>query len=74
MATEPARTKIAVLGGGVGGMVAAYWLTSTPALRDQFEVTVHQMGWRLGGKGASGRNLDQGGRIEEHGQIGRAHV
>ncbi len=67
MATEPARTKIAVLGGGVGGMVAAYWLTSTPALRDQFEVTVHQMGWRLGGKGASGRNLDQGGRIEEHG-------
>jgi uncharacterized protein with NAD-binding domain and iron-sulfur cluster len=67
MATEAVRTKVAVLGGGVGGMVAAYWLTSTPKLRDQFEVTVHQMGWRLGGKGASGRNLDEGGRIEEHG-------
>jgi len=67
MATEAVRTKVAVLGGGVGGMVAAYWLTSTPELREQFEVTVHQMGWRLGGKGASGRNLDQGGRIEEHG-------
>ena len=67
VATEAVRTKVAVLGGGVGGMVAAYWLTSTPDLRQRFEVTVHQMGWRLGGKGASGRNLDQGGRIEEHG-------
>jgi uncharacterized protein with NAD-binding domain and iron-sulfur cluster len=67
MPTDAVRTKVAVLGGGVGGMVAAYWLTSTPELCQQFEVTVHQMGWRLGGKGASGRNLDEGSRIEEHG-------
>lgn len=44
MPTDAVRTKVAVLGGGVGGMVAAYWLTSTPELCQQFEVTVHQMG------------------------------
>jgi uncharacterized protein with NAD-binding domain and iron-sulfur cluster len=56
-----------VLGGGVGGIVAAFQLTSTPELRERFEVTVHQLGWRIGGKGASGRNMERGGRIEEHG-------
>ena len=61
------REKVAVLGGGVGGMVTAFWLTSTPELRDRYDVTVYQSGWRLGGKGASGRDLDRGGRIEEHG-------
>ena len=48
-------------------MTAAYYLSSTPALRERFEVTVYQMGWRLGGKGASGRNADACDRIEEHG-------
>lgn len=35
----------------------------------RYDVTVYQLGWRLGGKCASGRNLDseKGGRIEEHG-------
>ncbi len=68
MATEAGgKKKVAILGGGVGGMVTAYWLTSTQELRDQYDVTVYQLGWRLGGKGASGRNLAQGARIEEHG-------
>ena len=31
------------------------------------EITVYQLGWRLGGKGASGRNAEAGDRIEEHG-------
>jgi uncharacterized protein with NAD-binding domain and iron-sulfur cluster len=61
------KTKVAVLGGGVGSMVTAFELTSTPALREKYEVTVYQMGWRLGGKGASGRNMQRQGRIEEHG-------
>jgi uncharacterized protein with NAD-binding domain and iron-sulfur cluster len=61
------RTKVAVLGGGVGGMTAAFELTATPELRDRFEVTVHQLGWRNGGKGASGRNAALADRIEEHG-------
>ena len=61
------RTKVAVLGGGAGGMTAAFELTATPELRERFEVTVYQLGWRLGGKGASGRNRGVADRIEEHG-------
>jgi uncharacterized protein with NAD-binding domain and iron-sulfur cluster len=61
------KTKVAVLGGGVGSIAAAFELTATTELRERFEVTVHQLGWRIGGKGASGRNMAAGGRIEEHG-------
>jgi len=43
---------------------AAFELTR-PELEGRFEVTVYQMGFRLGGKGASGRGAN--GRIEEHG-------
>jgi uncharacterized protein with NAD-binding domain and iron-sulfur cluster len=63
----PKKTRVAVLGGGLGAMSAAFELTRTPALRERFEVTVYQQGWRLGGKGASGRNHRIGERIEEHG-------
>ena len=45
-------------------MAAAFELTR-PHLRGQYEITVYQQGWRLGGKGASGRGVH--GRIEEHG-------
>jgi uncharacterized protein with NAD-binding domain and iron-sulfur cluster len=63
------KRRIAVLGGGTGSLVAAYELTGTPALREQHEVTVYQQGWRLGGKGASGRDMrpGYGHRILEHG-------
>jgi glycine/D-amino acid oxidase-like deaminating enzyme len=45
-------TRVAILGGGAGGLAAAFELTATPALREQYEVTVYTQGWRLGGKGA----------------------
>jgi len=45
-------------------MATAFELTR-PELRGQYRVTVYQLGWRLGGKGASGRGPS--GRIEEHG-------
>jgi uncharacterized protein with NAD-binding domain and iron-sulfur cluster len=63
------KKKIAILGGGVGSLVTAYYLTRTPELRAKHDVTLYQMGWRLGGKGASGRSLvpDEHLRIEEHG-------
>ena len=61
------KRRIAILGGGVAGMAAAFDLTDTPDRREQLEVTVYQMGWRLGGKGASGRDLERYDRIEEHG-------
>jgi len=59
---EPAR--VAVIGGGCAAMAAAFELTR-PEHRGRFEVTVYQLGWRLGGKGASGRGPSD--RIEEHG-------
>ena len=59
--------KVAVIGGGPAGLTAAFELTATAALRARHEVTVYQPGWRLGGKGASGRNSAACDRIEEHG-------
>lgn len=60
------KEKVVILGGGCGAMAAAFWLTARPDWRDRFEsVTLYQVGWRLGGKGASGRGVAQ--RIEEHG-------
>ena len=59
--------KVVILGGGVGALAAAYFLTEAPNWQSQFEISIHTLGWRLGGKGASGRNADFGQRIEEHG-------
>lgn len=59
--------KIAILGGGAGALAAAFFLSSQPGWRERFEITVYQQGWRLGGKGASGRNARLAQRIEEHG-------
>lgn len=61
------RKKIVVLGGGVSAMAAIFELTSQPDWARKYEITVYQHGWRLGGKGASGRDLDGSFRIEEHG-------
>ncbi len=61
------KIKIAILGSGLGSMTTAYYLTSTEELRGKYEVTIYQQGWRIGGKGASGRNREKGDRIEEHG-------
>ena len=57
--------KVAILGGGMAGLSAA-WRLSEPGWRERFEsITVYQRGWRLGGKAASSRG--DNGRIEEHG-------
>ena len=62
-----APEKIAILGGGVGSMTAAYYLTDQAGWQNKYDITLYQLGWRLGGKGASGRNAAFGQRIEEHG-------
>lgn len=56
--------EVAVVGGGCASIATAYEL-SKPEHNGRYHVTVYQMGWRLGGKAASGRGLAQ--RIEEHG-------
>jgi len=61
------KRRIAVLGGGMASLTALFELTSLPGWKNDYAITVYQQGWRLGGKGASGRNLELGGRIEEHG-------
>ncbi len=59
------RKRVAILGGGMAGLAAA-WRLSEPGWRNRLEsITVYQRGWRLGGKGASSRG--EHGRIEEHG-------
>src|SRR5690242_14960702 len=64
LADRHTPTKVAVIGGGCAALSAAFELTR-PELEGRYAVTVYQMGWRLGGKGASGRGVH--GRIEEHG-------
>jgi uncharacterized protein with NAD-binding domain and iron-sulfur cluster len=64
-AARPERPiRVAIVGGGCAGITAAFELTR-PEHRGRFAVTVYQQGWRLGGKGASGRGVNE--RIEEHG-------
>ena len=64
------KRRIAILGSGQAALTAATQMTDprNPAAKD-LELTVYQLGWRLGGKGAAGRNVDPAGkyRIEEHG-------
>jgi uncharacterized protein with NAD-binding domain and iron-sulfur cluster len=53
--------RVANVGGGCAGLAAAWHLSR----QSGYEVHVYEKSWRLGGKGASGR--DQEGRIQEHG-------
>src|SRR3954463_4949904 len=62
MGTKPIR--VAIIGGGCAGTAAAFELTQ-PHMAGKYAVTIYQLGWRLGGKGASGRGVAD--RIEEHG-------
>lgn len=60
------KRKIAILGGGVAAITTAMRLTDDANWRSRFEsITLYQLGWRLGGKGATGRGVN--GTIEEHG-------
>jgi uncharacterized protein with NAD-binding domain and iron-sulfur cluster len=62
-----AKKKIAILGGGMAALSTAFQLSRTEELRREYELTVYQQGWRLGGKCAAGRNRHEADRVEEHG-------
>lgn len=62
---ESSKKKIAILGGGMASLSAAYELTDYKGWQDHYEITLYQVGWRLGGKTATGRGACD--RIEEHG-------
>ena len=63
--TPQRKKKIAILGGGMAALSTAFELTDYEGWDDHYEVTLYQMGWRLGGKCATGRGPND--RIEEHG-------
>ncbi len=65
--TEEQPRRIAIIGGGISSLVTALELTATEELRRKHEITLYQMGWRLGGKLASGANPHAHDRNEEHG-------
>jgi len=62
------KTRIAILGGGISALAAAYELKRLDS-NHSLDITIYQMGWRLGGKCASSRNdrPGMGYRNEEHG-------
>nr|WP_315495212.1 NAD(P)-binding protein [uncultured Rhodoferax sp.] len=57
--------KVAILGGGISALTTAFELTSQPGWEQSLDITLYQMGWRLGGKCATARGEHM--RIEEHG-------
>jgi len=59
------KRRIAILGGGIASLAAAYELTSYDGWRDRYEVTLYQVGWRLGGKTSNG--FGPADRIQERG-------
>lgn len=61
---EKQPIEVAVIGGGCASIAAAFELTR-PEHHGKYHVTIYQLGWRLGGKGASSRGPAD--RIEEHG-------
>jgi uncharacterized protein with NAD-binding domain and iron-sulfur cluster len=61
------RHKIAIVGGGPAGLSAAFHLTQETGWEQKYDITVYQLGWRIGGKGATGRDSANHQRIEEHG-------
>ncbi len=64
---RPPKRHVAILGAGPAGLAAAFALSRTSALRERYDVTIYQAGWRAGGKSATGRATYSGYRIEQNG-------
>jgi uncharacterized protein with NAD-binding domain and iron-sulfur cluster len=67
--TQPGagKTRVAILGGGIAALTAAFELTEQDPDKSTYDITVYTLGWRLGGKAAVGRDASQCSRAYEHG-------
>jgi uncharacterized protein with NAD-binding domain and iron-sulfur cluster len=61
------KTQIAILGGGIGALTAAFELTEQDPDKERYDITVYTLGWRLGGKCLVGRDENRDWRALEHG-------
>ncbi len=61
------KRKVVILGGGCGGVAAAWALSNTAERRARYDVCLIQHGHRLGGKGATGRDRQRSQAVLEHG-------
>ena len=59
------KKRIAILGGGMSALGAAYELTSYDNWQENYEIDLYVMGWRLGGKTSTGRGPND--RVQEVG-------
>lgn len=60
------KTQIAILGGGIGALTAAFELTEQDPEKTRYDITIYTLGWRLGGKAMVGRD-EKDWRAFEHG-------
>ncbi len=61
------KKRIVALGGGLGTLAALFAITELPGWQDRFDITLYQIGWRLGGRARSGRNVRMHMRSESFG-------
>lgn len=67
MAAKTKKEKIAILGAGPSALVSAFRITEEKDWKKKYDITIYQQGWRVGGKCATGRDLDKNMRVYEHG-------
>lgn len=60
------RKRVVILGGGIAALTAAFELTEHDPDK-LYDIIVFTLGWRLGGKGAVGRDASRYDRAYEHG-------
>src|ERR1700741_1259511 len=60
------KTQIAILGGCIGAVTAAFELTEQDPEATRYDIPIYTLGWRLGGKALVGRD-EKDWRALEHG-------
>src|SRR5665213_2289330 len=61
------KTRVAILGGGMSALTAAFELTEHDPGGSTHDITIYTQGWRLGGKASVGRDASRHDRAYEHG-------